>query len=248
MPACKAISILRPRCCAAPTGWARKPSRRGRSSSSASHEPPRRHYAVAARALDRALPAPDAGTRRRRLGRALQPRRNPVRRLLEAPARQRRGLAEPAGAVLARRGVDHLMGDPQLPAVPVVRVVDDDLTNRMSEYVVLHCLMHLRRQRAYDAQQRQKLWLDDRFQPGAHHVRVGIMGLGVLGQDVARKLKVMGFDVAGWSRSPRSADGIETFSGAEGLDRFLARTDILVCLLPLTQDTRGILNRSVFAR
>ena len=145
-------------------------------------------------------------------------------------------------------GVDHLMGDPQLPAVPVVRVVDDDLTNRMSEYVVLHCLMHLRRQRTYDAQQRQKLWLDDRFQPGAHHVRVGIMGLGVLGQDAARKLKVMGFDVAGWSRSPRSIAGMATFSGADGLDRFLARTDILVCLLPLTQDTRGILNRSVFAR
>jgi glyoxylate/hydroxypyruvate reductase len=116
------------------------------------------------------------------------------------------------------------------------------------QYVVLHCLMHLRRQRAYDAQQRQKLWLDDRFQPGAHHVRVGIMGLGVLGQDAAKKLGVMGFEVAGWSRSPRPIEGIETFSGAEGLDRFLARTDILVCLLPLTQDTRGILNRSVFAR
>ena len=113
-------------------------------------------------------------------------------------------------------GVDHLMGDPQLPAVPMVRVVDDDLTNRMSEYVVLHCLMHLRRQRAYDAQQRQKLWLDDRFQPGAHHVRVGIMGLGVLGQDAARKLAVMGFDVAGWSRSPRSVEGMATFSGADG--------------------------------
>ena len=74
------------------------------------------------------------------------------------------------------------------------------------------------------------------------------MGLGVLGQDAARKLEVMGFDVAGWSRSPRSVEGMATFSGAEGLDRFLARTDILVCLLPLTQDTRGILNRSVFAR
>jgi glyoxylate/hydroxypyruvate reductase A len=118
----------------------------------------------------------------------------------------------------------------------------------MSEYVVLHCLMHLRRQRSYDEQQRRKIWLDDRFQPGAHHVRVGIMGLGVLGQDAARKLRVMGFDVAGWSRSPRRVEGIETFSGADGLDAFLARTDILVCLLPLTEDTRGILNGSVFRR
>jgi glyoxylate/hydroxypyruvate reductase A len=145
-------------------------------------------------------------------------------------------------------GVDHLMGDAHLPKVPIVRVVDEDLTNRMSEYVVLHCLMHLRHQRRYDEQQRNKLWLDDRFQPGAHEVRVGIMGLGVLGQDAARKLKMMGFDVAGWSRSPREIEGMETFSGEEGLTRFLARTDILVCLLPLTEATRGILNRSIFER
>jgi glyoxylate/hydroxypyruvate reductase A len=145
-------------------------------------------------------------------------------------------------------GVDHLMGDPLLPDVPLVRVVDADLTNRMSEYVVLHCLMHLRRQRRHDEQQRQKIWFDDRFQPGAHEVRVGIMGLGVLGQDAARKLKLMGFDVAGWSRSPRSIEGMATFSGEEGLNAFLARTDILVCLLPLTEATRGILDRSLFER
>jgi glyoxylate/hydroxypyruvate reductase len=145
-------------------------------------------------------------------------------------------------------GVDHLMGDPKLPNVPIVRVVDEDLTNRMSEYVVLHCLMHLRQQRRYDEQQRRREWFDDRFQPAAREVRVGVMGLGVLGQDAARKLRVMGFDVAGWSRSPRRAEGMETFSGGEGLTPFLARTDILVCLLPLTEITRGILNRSIFER
>lgn len=144
-------------------------------------------------------------------------------------------------------GVDHLMDDPALPDVPVVRAVDPDLTDRMSEYVVLHCLLHLRQQRRYDAQQREKLWLDDRRQPAAREVRVGIMGLGVLGQDAATKLRVMGFVVAGWSRSPKAADGIATFSGAEGFGPFLARTDILVCLLPLTDDTRGILNRTLFA-
>jgi glyoxylate/hydroxypyruvate reductase A len=144
-------------------------------------------------------------------------------------------------------GVDHLTDDPALPDVPVVRAVDPDLTDRMSEYVVLHCLLHLRQQRRYDAQQREKLWLDDRRQPAAREVRVGIMGLGVLGQDAATKLRVMGFEVAGWSRSPKAADGIATFSGAEGFGPFLARTDILVCLLPLTDDTRGILNRTLFA-
>jgi glyoxylate/hydroxypyruvate reductase len=145
-------------------------------------------------------------------------------------------------------GVDHLMTDPRLPDVPIVRVVDEDLTGRMSEYVVLHCLMHLRQQRRYDEQQRQKIWFDDRFQPAAREVRVGIMGLGVLGQDAARKLRMMGFDVAGWSRSEKPVEGLATFSGDEGLGAFLARTDILVCLLPLTPDTRGTLNRKLLSR
>ena len=145
-------------------------------------------------------------------------------------------------------GVDHLVGDPDLPKAPILRVVDQDLTERMSEYVVLHCLMHLRKGWAYAERQARGVWEDDRDQPAARDVRVGIMGLGVLGGDSARKLKVMGFDVAGWSRSPRSLDGIATFSGEEGLGPFLARTDILVILLPLTPDTRGLLNRALFSR
>lgn len=145
-------------------------------------------------------------------------------------------------------GVDHLMTDPRLPDVPVVRVVDPDLTERMSEYVVLHCLMYLRQQRRYDAQQRDRVWFDDRFQPSARELRVGVMGLGVLGQDAARKLKLLGFDVAGWSRSEKRVDGIPTFAGEHGIDAFLRRTDILVCLVPLTPDTRGVLDRSLFTR
>jgi glyoxylate/hydroxypyruvate reductase A len=145
-------------------------------------------------------------------------------------------------------GVDHLIGDPRLPDVPIVRVVDADLTERMSEYVVLHALMHLRQQHRYDAQQREKVWLEESHPPSARDVRLGVMGLGVLGSDAARKLKVMGFDVAGWSRSPKSLDGIMTYSGKDGLDAFLARTDILVCLLPLTEETRGILDKDLFAK
>jgi glyoxylate/hydroxypyruvate reductase len=145
-------------------------------------------------------------------------------------------------------GVDHLMSDRRLPDVPIARVVDADLTQRMSEYVVLHCLMHLRQAHRYAAQQRDRLWLDDRDQPSAGEVRVGIMGLGVLGGDAARKLKAIGFDVAGWSRSRKTLDGIATFAGEDGLEAFLARTDILVCLLPLTGATRGILNKRLFAK
>ena len=145
-------------------------------------------------------------------------------------------------------GVDHLMGDPRLPEVPIVRIVDPDLTGRMSEYVALHCLMHLRRQRRYDSQQRDRVWRDDRDQPAAREVRVGIMGLGVLGRDAAGKLATLGFDVSGWSRTPRDVPGLPTFSGEDGLGAFLARTDILVCLLPLTEDTRGMLDAALFRR
>ncbi|MGL4496050.1 MAG: 2-hydroxyacid dehydrogenase [Beijerinckiaceae bacterium] len=139
-------------------------------------------------------------------------------------------------------GVDHLFSDPGLPDVPLVRVVDPDLTARMSEYVVLHCLMHLRQQRLYDAQQRDKLWHDDRFQPAAGEVDVGIMGMGELGQDAARKLLALGFRVNGWSRTARAVEGVNTYAGHSELTDFLGNTDILVALLPLTPDTQGIIN------
>ncbi|GGH08612.1 glyoxylate/hydroxypyruvate reductase A [Alsobacter metallidurans] len=142
-------------------------------------------------------------------------------------------------------GVDHLLGDPKLPDVPILRVVDPDLTNRMSEYVVLHCLKILRQQMRYVRQQGERVWDDDDNQPAARSVRVGMLGLGVLGQDAARKLQVMGFDVAGWSRGPKAVDGLPSFAGEDGLKAFLARTDILVSLLPLTDGTRGVINRSL---
>ena len=158
------------------------------------------------------------------------------------------GLPNLAAIFSLGAGVDHLIGDPRLPDVPIVRVVDADLTERMSEYVVLHSLMHLRQQRRYDAQQREKLWVEEKHPPSARDVRVGVMGLGVLGTDAAKKLEMMGFEVAGWSRSPKTLEGVATFSGQGGLDAFLARTDILVTLLPLTEETRGILNKGLFAK
>jgi glyoxylate/hydroxypyruvate reductase len=145
-------------------------------------------------------------------------------------------------------GVDHLMSYPDLPDVPIVRVAQDDLTHRMSEYMVLHCLMHLRDQRRFDEDQKAKRWRPDRAPPIAGDVRIGIMGFGVLGQDSARKLKTMGFDVAGWSRTPKSVEGFEVYAGEEGLTPFLNRTDILIALMPLTPDTQGILNRSLFQK
>ncbi len=138
-------------------------------------------------------------------------------------------------------GADHLLADPALPDVPVVRAADRDLSMRMAEYVVLHTLMFHRRQRLYDAQQRERIW-KGHDQPAAGEVAVGVMGLGEIGSEVAAVLARIGFDVAGWSRTPRSIQGIATFHGAAGLGAFLARTEILVCLLPLTPQTRGLID------
>ena len=144
-------------------------------------------------------------------------------------------------------GVDFLLTDHSLPNLPIVRVIDPDLTARMSEWVTLQCLLHHRRSLAYLAAQAEKNWLaqDD---ASASDVRVGVLGLGVLGQDAAKKLQVMGYDVAGWSRSAKEIDGLHTYYGDEGLTALLARTDILVCLLPHTPQTEGILNLSLFRK
>ena len=144
-------------------------------------------------------------------------------------------------------GVDALMADSSLPKVPLVRVAVGDLTHRMTEYVVLHVLMHHRQELYLRASQREKRW-QPKFQWPAGAVTVGIMGLGTLGSDAADVLRRLGFRVAGWSNSPKAIDGIECFHGKAELDAFLQRTDILVCLLPLTPDTRHILNRGLFAK
>jgi glyoxylate/hydroxypyruvate reductase len=144
-------------------------------------------------------------------------------------------------------GVDALLADASLPRVPVVRVVDPDLTRRMTEYVTLHVLLHHRRQRRYDDQQHRRIW-QEHDQPPAGAVNVGLMGLGVLGQDAGEVLVRLGFRVAGWSRMPRALPGVETFHGAAGLDAFLARTEILVCLLPHTPATEGLINLALLRK
>jgi glyoxylate/hydroxypyruvate reductase A len=143
-------------------------------------------------------------------------------------------------------GVDHVLTLPGLPDVPLVRFVDRSLTTRMSEWVVMNCLMHLRQHRAYEARAKAHVW-EDLSQPEAADVTVGVMGLGVLGQDSIRKLGVMGFRTIGWSRSKKTIDGVETFAGGE-LDAFLGRTDFLVSLLPLTAETQSILNADLIAK
>ncbi len=143
-------------------------------------------------------------------------------------------------------GVDHVLTLPGLPDIPLVRFIDRSLTTRMSEWVVMHCLMHLRQHATYEAQAARREWRD-LSQPEAADVTVGVMGLGVLGQDAVAKLRVMGFNVVGWSRTKKTIAGIDTFDGGE-MDAFLARTDILVGLLPLTDETRGLYNLDLFRK
>ena len=144
-------------------------------------------------------------------------------------------------------GVDALLGDETLPAVPLVRLVDDHLTASMSEYVILQVMRFHRLDHDYLAQQRAGVW---KILPplAAADRKVGILGMGVLGTAAAQKLHHIGFDVAGWSRSPRRIDGITTFHGPEGLDALLERSEILVCLLPLTPETQDVLNASLFRK
>jgi glyoxylate/hydroxypyruvate reductase len=142
-------------------------------------------------------------------------------------------------------GVDALVGDPTLPYVPLVRFVDPDLTGRMVEYVVLNVLYHHRRMAEYRELQMRSVW---RYlpEPAAQDVRVGVMGLGVLGAAAAQALKPFGYQVRGWSRTPKSLNGIACYHGTPQLEAFLGDTDILAVLLPLTPDTSGMLNRSLF--
>ena len=145
-------------------------------------------------------------------------------------------------------GVDALLKDETLPAhVPVIRLVDQGLTQGMSEYVLMHVLRYHRRGPELEEAQRRSRW-EPLTYPLARDRKVGILGLGVLGSDAARKLVALDFDVAGWSRSPKSVDGVESFHGAEGLNPFLNRTEILACLLPLTKETTGIVNATTLAQ
>ncbi|MBV9330452.1 MAG: glyoxylate/hydroxypyruvate reductase A [Alphaproteobacteria bacterium] len=144
-------------------------------------------------------------------------------------------------------GVDGFFADPGYPSqIPLVRFVDPTLSREMATYVMLHTLIFHRGQRALDAAQARGVWLQAMLPRRTEETHVGILGLGEIGTFCAERLRDLGFQVSGWSRSRKQIEGIRSFVGNEEFPAFLARAQILICLLPLTGDTRGILCARTF--
>jgi len=143
-------------------------------------------------------------------------------------------------------GIDHVDLSTVPAHVPIVRMVEPGIIDGMVEYVSLAVLALHRDFFDYVAAKAKRTW-DPLEVPPASARTIGVMGLGVLGQAVLEQLASYGFRQRGWNRSPRDIDGVEIFAGVEQLQPFLAGCDILICLLPLTSDTKGILNTRLFS-
>ena len=151
--------------------------------------------------------------------------------------------------ISAGAGVDSILADPSLPpGLPIARMITDSTAQVMSEYVLTATLMLVRQARRMALNQAERRWQTLDAPPRIAQVRVGVMGLGQLGAPTAQRLAGIGFQVAGWSRRRATLPGVQTYAGPEEWEVFLARTDVLVCLLPATDATRGILNADTFAR
>ncbi len=144
-------------------------------------------------------------------------------------------------------GVDALLGLRLPPALPVVRLDDAGMAVQMAEYVCHALIRHFREFDGYEADMRAGRW-GYRRPRLRQDFPVGVMGLGVLGERVARAVAQFEFPVMGWSRGPRQVEGVRCFSGAEGFDGFLAASRVLVNLLPLTPGTRDVMNRGTLSR
>jgi glyoxylate/hydroxypyruvate reductase A len=143
-------------------------------------------------------------------------------------------------------GVERFLADTTIPPqVEIVKMAEPGLTQAMEHYVLWQVLELHRDFRGLATAQREVRWIDQSY-PAPWDRKVGVMGLGTLGDAVARKLQSFGFATRGWSRSAKSIDGVDVFAGGDKIAAFLDGLEILVCLLPLTPETRGILNADLF--
>ncbi len=145
-------------------------------------------------------------------------------------------------------GVDFIFEDSEAPKnLPITRVIDPILAGDMAEHVMALVFAYLKNLNQYKLDQTQKNW-NPRAYARIKDFTIGILGLGTLGSVLAKDLVHVGFRVQGWSQSQKSIRSVKAFCGKTGLDAFLATTDILVCLLPLTPNTKGILNKELLGK
>jgi glyoxylate/hydroxypyruvate reductase A len=143
-------------------------------------------------------------------------------------------------------GVDHILKDPNLPKdIILTRVVDRLLTQDMTSYLLAQVMCHTRNVSHYKLLQTKNEWQPKHYLDKTK-ISIGIMGFGELGKDAANKFKHLGFNVIGWANSPKNIDGIKVFVGNDEFNTFLNKSDILICLLPLTPETFNILNSNTF--
>ncbi|MGY5849988.1 2-hydroxyacid dehydrogenase [Salegentibacter sp. F14] len=145
-------------------------------------------------------------------------------------------------------GVDHITSDPELPEnIQITKVVDNMLEEDMGNFVLSLVLNYQRDLLSYQKQQAEKTWNPITYKRNKD-MNVGILGLGHLGRTTAKTLVKNGFKVHGFSKTPKDIENIESFSGEEEMEDFLKKSEILVNLLPLTQETEKILNKDLFEK
>jgi glyoxylate/hydroxypyruvate reductase A len=142
-------------------------------------------------------------------------------------------------------GVDSIISDPELPNVPIARIVDPDLAINMAQYVLTMIQHHKLRLHQFNQQQQEQIWQPKSARKGN---KVGILGLGQLGSKTAQVILDFGFEVSGWSRSLKELDKVNCYAGDNGFNTVVSESDYLVCLLPLTDKTENILNAAVFSK
>ncbi len=146
-------------------------------------------------------------------------------------------------------GVDGFLRDPELPRhLPLVRFVDPTLMHEMAQYVVMHVLIAHRAQRFFDTAQQESAWRQRMLARPSRDTRIGILGLGDIGGTIAASLLPFDFQLLGWSRSRKDIPNVKSYAGAGELPQFLAQCDYCVCVLPMTEDTKGIMSAAFFAQ
>jgi glyoxylate/hydroxypyruvate reductase len=153
------------------------------------------------------------------------------------------------GAINYGAGVDAILSMDSVPQhIPIIRLEDAGMAQQMAEYALYGVIHHHRHMQVYAAQQRDRVWMQHEDRANLQRPVVGVMGLGEMGGHVARKIAAFGYDVRGWSKSKRAVDGVKCFAGSDQLNEFLSGTNVLVCMLPLTDETRGVINAQTLAK